>query len=261
MSRKPSSLTTSLPEAKVHAVESFDGVSLTYDLYDAGSGPVILVVPGFWRTRRHASMRALASLLLAHGYRPAICDLRGHGTSGGVFGFNRDEHHDIAALLNDLRDRTGAGAISIVAFSYGAAIAISAAARHRLPVASIACISPVAEFGLIAPKVNLVTIYRHVALSQALRRPRFEWRLRRVPKHNASDDIAQVGVPVCLIHFKDDWLIDHRHSVALFDRASEPKELHIIDRPGNYHADRIFSVAPDAIEPPLLDFLQRYAPK
>ena len=48
---------------------------------------------------------------------------------------------------------------------------------------------------------------------------------------------------------KNDWLIGHRHSVALYEAANEPKELHMLDIEGNYHADRIFSVASDAIEP------------
>ena len=60
---------------------------------------------------------------------------------------------------------------------------------------------------------------------------------------------------------KNDWLIGHSHSTALFDRANEPKELHIIDIPGNYHADRIFSVAGEQIEPIMRDFLARYIEK
>ena len=49
--------------------------------------------------------------------------------------------------------------------------------------------------------------------------------------------------------------------VALFERANEPKELHVIDIPGNYHADKIFSVAGDTIEPLMSDFLARYSPR
>ena len=36
--------------------------------------------------------------------------------------------------------------------------------------------------------------------------------------------------------------------------------LHILDISGNYHADRIFSVAQSAIEPLVLDFLRRHTP-
>jgi hypothetical protein len=60
---------------------------------------------------------------------------------------------------------------------------------------------------------------------------------------------------------KNDWLIDHTHSIALYERANEPKELHVIDIPGNYHADRIFLNAPTLIEPLIEDFLARHSPK
>jgi len=57
---------------------------------------------------------------------------------------------------------------------------------------------------------------------------------------------------------KNDWLIGHDHSLALYEAANEPKELHVIDIPGNYHADRIFSVAANEIDPVFTDFLRKY---
>jgi homoserine acetyltransferase len=102
-------------------------------------------------------------------------------------------------------------------------------------------------------------MHRHIALGQALRGPRFQWRLFRSPKLSAVDDIRNVHAPVSLIHVKNDWLINHTHSVALYEAANEPKELHVIDIPGNYHADRIFAVAKDEIEPICRDFLSRYS--
>jgi len=69
-----------------------------------------------------------------------------------------------------------------------------------------------------------------------------------------------VHVPICLIHVKNDWLIGHDHSMALYEAANEPKELHVIDIPGNYHADRIFSVAANEVDPVFAEFLRRYTP-
>ncbi|HET7711043.1 MAG TPA: alpha/beta fold hydrolase [Thermoanaerobaculia bacterium] len=257
MSRTPAPIESSAAFT-THRTESFDGTLLAYDLYESDSERVVLVVPGFWRTRGHRAMRALANLLLEHGYRPAVCDLRGHGESGGVFGFNRNEHHDLEAIAADLQQQSGARSFSIVAFSYGAAIAISAAARHSLPLDALVCISAVADFDLITPRFRLLTLHRHIAISQALQRPRFEWRLRRTPKLRAADDVGGVAAPLSLIHFKDDWLIGHQHSLKLFQHATDPKEVHILDLPGEYHADRIFSAAPKVIEPLLLEFLARH---
>jgi len=135
--------------------------------------------------------------------------------------------------------------------------AISAAARHEFPLSALLLISPVADFSRLSPRINPFTIHRHIAFGQALRRPKFDWRFARSPKLNAIDDIADAHAPLCLVHVKNDWLVDHGHSVALYERANEPKELHIIDIPGNYHADRIFNVAADEVDPIIAEFLAR----
>jgi pimeloyl-ACP methyl ester carboxylesterase len=243
------------------SVESFDGVPICYDLYDAPSRSVVLIIPGFWRERRHPSMLAVAALLHDRGYRTAVTDPRGHGDSGGTYGFNLHEHHDTAAVADDILGRFGAESLTIVAFSYGGSIAISTAARHDLPLSALLLISPVADFAMISPRINPFTLHRHIAFSQALRRPRFEWRILRTPKLRALDDMPRVHAPVCFIHVRNDWLVGHRHSVALYEAANEPKELHVIDIPGNYHADRIFSVAASSVEPIFVEFLERNTPR
>jgi len=239
-------------------VQSFDGTKIGYDFYEGTSRSAVLVIPGFWREKRHSSMLALARLLNDRGYLTAITDPRGHGESEGVYGFNLHEHYDIAAVAEDLSRRLSVDSIALVAFSYGGSIAISAAARHKIPITSLLLISPVADFAMISPRINPFTIHRHIAFSQALKRPRFDWRIRRGPKLRALDDVRDVHVPICFIHVRNDWLISHHHSVALYEAANEPKELHVIDIPGNYHADRIFSVAAESIEPVFLDFLARH---
>jgi alpha-beta hydrolase superfamily lysophospholipase len=251
-----------LREAEAITVNSFDGTPIQYDLYDAPSRTLILVIPGFWRDRRHVSMVRLANWFASSGYCTAICDLRGHGGSGGTFGFNLHEHHDIDAVVSDLIARCAPESITIIALSYGGAIAISAAARHDLSLASMLLISPVADFAMVSPRINPFTIHRHIMFTQAIRRsPRFDWHLFRAPKLRAVDDVENIHVPISLVHVKNDWLIDHTHSIALYEHANEPKELHVIDIPGNYHADRIFLNAPALIEPIISEFLGRYSPK
>ena len=241
-------------------VQSFDGTTIYYDLYEQTSRAAVLVVPGFWRFRRHPSMTALAAQLNALGYRAAIVDPRGHGDSGGTYGFNLYEHHDVAAVAEDLLRQLPIESITLVGLSYGGAVAVSTAARHPLPFASLLLISPVADFQMIVPKINLFTFHRHIALSQALHKPRFNWRMRRSEKLRPLDDIGNVHTPLCLIHVKNDWLVSHAHSLTLYEAANEPKELHVIDIEGNYHADRIFSVASAHIDPIVAEFLAKYTP-
>lgn len=238
-------------------VRSSDGTPIVYDLYERPSKTAVLVVPGFWRERRHPAMTALAHLLNDRGYTAAIVDPRGHGESGGTYGFNFREHDDTAAVAEDLIARLSVEAITLIGFSYGGSVAISTAARHDLPINGVLLISPVADFRMIAPRINPFTLHRHIALTQAFRKPRFEWRASRSEKLRALDDIRDVHAPICFVHVKNDWLIGHAHSVALYEAANEPKELHVIDIPGNYHADRIFAVARETVEPVVFDFLER----
>jgi pimeloyl-ACP methyl ester carboxylesterase len=251
----------SVPEPSPHTVASFDGTNIRYDVYDAPSPSAVLVVPGFWRDRKHPSMLQLAQLLVSEGYRAAILDPRGHGESEGTYGFNAHEHHDVAAVANQLLRTSTLSTITLVGFSYGGAIAISTTARHELPIGSLLLISPVADFSMIAPRINPFTFHRHIALSNALRRPRFDWSVRRTQKIRSVDDIGKLRMPKCFIHVKNDWLINHKHSVALYEAASEPKELHVLDIEGNYHSDRIFNAASDSIEPLVRDFLARHTPR
>jgi pimeloyl-ACP methyl ester carboxylesterase len=242
-------------------VRSFDETRIAYDLYDHTSRTLVLVVPGFWRFRRHPSMMTFAAFLNAQGYRAAVVDPRGHGDSGGVYGFNLHEHFDVAAVAAELLAKLPIDAITLVGLSYGGAIAIATAARQKLPIASLILVSPVADHSMIAPRINPLTFHRHIAWSQAFHPPKFDWRMRRSTKFRALDDVRELRAPIEMIHVKNDWLVSHRHSQALYDAANEPKELHVIDIPGNYHADRIFSVAGAQIEPLLIDFLEKYSPR
>ena len=236
-------------------VHSFDGTEIHYDVYDAASSSLVLVVPGFWRDRSHPSMRRIGTFLQSLGFRAAIVDVRGHGDSGGRYGFNVNEHLDVTAVAEDLRARDGVDRFVLMGFSVGGASSVSTAARSGLPIAGLLLISSVADFSLITPRLNPFRVRRHIAFSQALRTPKFEWMFARTTKLRAADDIESVHVPVCLIHVKNDWLVGHQHSLLLYEKANEPKELHIIDIPGNYHADRIFTAPGADVEPLVVDFL------
>ncbi|MEO8382411.1 MAG: alpha/beta fold hydrolase [Acidobacteriota bacterium] len=253
----------SLPVPQHRQTVSFDGAAMHYDVYDIPSPSTVVVVPGFWRDRRHPSMVRLAHFLVRENHRTVIMDPRGHGDSEGTYGFNQHEQHDVAAVIRHLLAHGNTvGTVTLLGFSYGGAVAISAIARNPdLPVTSLLLISSVADFSMITPRLNPFTLHRHIAFSQAMRTPRFAWNLRKSEKLRAVDDMPDVHVPVCFIHVKNDWLIGHRHSVALYEAAHEPKELHLLDIEGNYHADRIFNVASETVEPIVRAFLHPQSTK
>jgi pimeloyl-ACP methyl ester carboxylesterase len=185
----------SVPEPASGSVISFDGTRILYDVYDAPCPSMVLVIPGFWRDRKHPSMVRLAHFLHGAGYRVAMMDPRGHGESEGTYGFNAHEHHDVFAVAQKLLRTSTISTLTLIGFSYGGAIAISTAARHDLAVASLLLISPVADFSMIVPRINPLTIHRHIAISNALRRPRFAWSVRRTEKLSALEDVVTLRMP------------------------------------------------------------------
>ncbi len=218
-------------------------------------------MPGFWRDRSYHSMRLFCSRIADAGWDTAILDVRGHGSSGGIYTFNLLEHHDVSAVARDALTRAGASSVTLVGFSMGGGISVAAAAeRSDLPWQSLFLISPVADFQMLRPRIPLLHLRRHLAFSQALSRPRFPiLRFRSERKLAAKDLIGRLTQPIALVHTRNDWLVNHTHSEILFSKIKEgvTRELHLLDLDDGYHADRIFSAAPQVVESLLFDFLTR----
>lgn len=235
---------------------SFDGISVGYDLYASDRNRVVLVVPGFWRSRRWPALESLAGRIRDGGASAAVMDLRGHGESGGTFGFNLHEWRDVAAVARDLVERDGATRVDLLGFSLGASVAVTAAARAEgIPWGSLLLVSPVADVAKVRPLLNPLTMRRHISFSQAFHRPRFDWGFAFHEKIRAMEEIGKLRFPVTIVHVRRDWLVHHRHAETLFSRAREPKHLALLEIPGRWHADRILTSAPDAIAPILQEFL------
>src|SRR5258706_14027274 len=105
MSSAPESLLPLHRPPVAGIVSSFDATPIAYDLYDHTSRSLVLVIPGFWRDRRHPSMLTLASHLHELGYRAAIVDPRGHGDSGGAHRFNLYADYATAAGAREVLRR------------------------------------------------------------------------------------------------------------------------------------------------------------
>lgn len=239
------------------AVTARDGVSIYLDLYPAPGDEAVLIVPGFWRHRRYPTMQNLARRVAGCGFTAAVLDLRGHGDSGGRFGFNAREHLDVLTAAEWLVAERGIRTIRLIGFSLGGSVAVTAAALHpEIPWHSLLLISAVSRFRAVRPLLNPLTARRHVAVSQIAVTPRFHWGFVGSRKEVARTRIAALTVPVTIVHVRNDWLVPDRNARELFEAAHEPKALHILEVPGRWHADRIFTEAPEAIEPILARFLQ-----
>jgi len=236
-------------------IASEDGTEIALDLYPSAGTTGILIVPGFWRTRSYPAITEIARSIARRLAPCAVLDLRGHGESGGTFEFNTLEHSDVAAVARCFAERGKLERIVLLGFSAGGAVAISTAARDRdLPIAGLILVSSVAEFLQVIPRPNPFTILRHVSLGQALARPRFRWpRERRL---SPLEDAGTLSLPVCLIHARNDWLVSHRHAEAIAGQVPNA-ELHILNVPGRYHADKLFEVAGPQVWPIIDDFVRR----
>lgn len=245
-----------MPPEALSTVSS-DEVEIYYDLYRVAENRIVLVVPGFWRHRRYPTLIALADRITAAGASVAIMDIRGHGDSGGRFGFNRDEFRDVLAVANGLV-ATGFQHIDVIGFSLGGSIAITAISRGpEIPWGSAMIISAVADFGRLRPWISPWKAHHHLALSQATRMPRFDWGFGWHGKVKAEDEIARARVPLTIVHARGDWLVGHRHGETLFARASDPKSLHILEIPGRWHADRLLTAAGTEMDFLLDEFLKK----
>ena len=98
------------------------GGRIAYD--DAGSGPLVILVPGMGDVR--ASYRFLIPRLMEAGYRAVSMDLRGHGASSAGWADYRDTAiaSDVLALVGHL----AGGPAILVGNSYGGAAVAYAAA-------------------------------------------------------------------------------------------------------------------------------------
>lgn len=236
---------------------SADGTEIAFDLYPAAGTTGVLIIPGFWRNRRYPALQAIASSIARRLAPCAVLDVRGHGDSGGTFEFNRLEHLDVAAVARDFAEESGLDRVVLLGFSAGGAIAISTAARNRdLRIGGLLLVSPVADFRRVIPRPNPFTIHRHLSIGQAFAHPRFRWPGNE--RLSPLDDVATLALPICLIHARHDWLVSHRHAEAIARRASSA-ELHVMNVPGRYHADRLFDVAGDQLWPIVDEFVRRLA--
>lgn len=111
------------------------GGRIAYDV--VGSGPLVLGVPGMGDVR--SNYRYTVPALVAAGYRVATMDLRGHGDSDTTF----DAYDDIAAGSDALALVAHLGGPAVlVGNSMGAGAAVWAAAEDPASVAGLVLVGP-----------------------------------------------------------------------------------------------------------------------
>ncbi len=222
LSRFEADGTTSLPVTNDEGYVDHDGARIWYAAY--GSGPPVLLLHGGLGHSGNWGYQVPA--LLSNGYRAVVIDSRGHGRS------TRDARpftyelmaSDVAAVMDALRLKQAA----LVGWSDGACTALILASQAPTRVAGVfffACNmdpSGAKEITDFTP-ILMRCISRHAqdyahlsatpdqfdALSDAVS------LMQRTQPNYRAHDLAQIGVPVAIVHSEHDEFIKRDHAEYL----------------------------------------------
>lgn len=201
---------------------------------------------------------ALARLFYHHGFHVFLYDSRQHGESEGTYcTYGYYEKYDVSTVIDYLESRQeiNVGKVGVFGTSMGAAVAIQAAAiepRVRAVVAE-------ASF----TDLRTITVdyqrriaklpwhfFRNMALSRSQKVAGFKAR-----DVSPLNDVKRLTTPILFIHGTEDELISVAYSKLLYEHATGPKDLLLIE--GANHND-VWEVGGTVYERKIIDFFERY---
>ena len=168
------------------------------------------------------------------GVNLVLVDLRGHGESGGeFFTYGAHEAVDISGLIDELEHRGLGESVAVMGVSAGGAVAIAAAARDdRIDAVITLGTFADLEETIAAQTPMLPAFWRRRVVGRAEAIAQFE-----VEQASPIRNIAEVRVPVLLMHGDRDAYIPPENAEQLFEAAAGPKEIYWIE--GGTHADML----------------------
>ncbi|HEU5249435.1 MAG TPA: alpha/beta fold hydrolase [Thermoanaerobaculia bacterium] len=250
------------PEPVALRTLASDGVPIAYTLWRRPSRELVILAPGFWRRRHARENLYLATHFSRLGYDVAALDFRGHGDSGGKYGFGATEALDVEAVVNEL---VGPGRpysrFIVIGLSMGGSIAAEALARYPdLPCRALVMISSPADIKALTPRPLSRDAIRQLRLRHALRMPRIAIRHLRGPKPRAAEAVERLTMPKLIVTAESDWLVDPSHGRKLAERAAPPVDHVHLELPGSLHADAMVKYVPLRLLRILDRWLARNAP-
>ena len=211
--------------------------------YKKGHANAVILAHGFFNNKDVYLFRKLANAL-SEFYDVVAFDFRGHGKSGGLFGWTAREQEDLEQVFKYTKEQEY-GKIGMLGFSLGAAAALIWASGNK-SIDSIVAVSAPFDFWQIdyhfwepemLEDLKLNVGYKGIGKSVRPGNP-------FASKISPLDIVAQVSpTPVFFIHGSKDWLIKPRHSERLFAQAAEPKRIMIMPDAG--HAEKIYDTHPE----------------
>jgi pimeloyl-ACP methyl ester carboxylesterase len=250
------------PEVLQRRAPAADGVPIAYTLWRRPSREIVILAPGFWRRRLARENLYLAMHFFRRGYDVAALDFRGHGGSGGSYGFGAEETMDLAAVAEQLAGEGRPYArFSVIGLSMGGSIAAETLAqRPDLPCRALVMISSPADVSTLTPRPLSRDAMRQLRLRHALRMPRIALRHLRGPKPQAAKAVAKLSMPKLIVTAKGDWLVDPSQGRLLAESAAPPVDYVNLDLPGSLHADALVKFVPLTLLRVLDRWFARWAP-
>jgi pimeloyl-ACP methyl ester carboxylesterase len=216
-----------------------DGATLAVDLLQRRGDALLLLLPGFWRSRLSTRLRDLGRRLSSLS-SVAVADLRGHGDSTGRYTFGHREPSDIGLLLTYLRER-GYSRIGLLGLSMGGYIAMEAVRGHwpaGVRLLGAALVSAPTQLWRARPWFISGHVLRQLQKREVRRVPRFDLRyLFRRQTNGAAARPAGEAFPVEVFHCRRDWLIPDTEAMAWIDGLGERAQLTVVEDSRRLHAD------------------------
>lgn len=217
------------------SLRTSDGVTLTADVYRPECGPrgAVVIAHGLSASRRHPAVVDQADSLVRRGFLVLAYDGRGHGTSSGDCTLGRSEAYDVDAAVTYLRPHVP-GVVAVGA-SMGAIAVLEYALGHP-GLAGVVLVSTATSWrSVLTLRAAAATVLTRTRAGRMVTRRRTGVRISPVWQAGELTTalVARVEVPVAIVHGRADRFVRPSAAVELYDAASEPRRLELVDGMGH----------------------------
>jgi pimeloyl-ACP methyl ester carboxylesterase len=202
-----------------------------------------------------------AELLLRHHYNVVLMDSRAHGESeGGMATYGWKERYDTASIVDALYASENVRHLGALGVSMGAAIALQSAALDPR-IEAVVAEDPFADLREVS--YDYAGLDFSPFLGKTLFRPATIFAMQAMGKAGgfSPDDVSPLKAvaarpfPILLICGTSDHRIPCRHAERIYENATGPKQLWIVDGAG--HASAL-GYAPSKYENRVISFFDGY---
>lgn len=217
-------------------------------LVDGSPRAAVVIAHGFGAHSEEPTVVATAEALRARGLDVIAYDARGHGGSGGSSTLGDLEEHDVAAAVGLARQRTER--VIVVGASMGAIAVLRFASSHS-SIAGVVAVSCPARWVLPrTPKAFLAALMTRTAAGRLIAARAMGVRIARAWTDAVPpiDLIAGLPGPVAIVHGSADSFIPIGAAYELYEHASEPRSLRIVEGMGHAFSTAALEPVCEAVE-------------